>query len=1059
MGFEVLRVAGDGDCFFHVAALHLLNSEEGIPPAWFFEAPPKDAGPWKPSYHRHIVKKSIQLRREVAEWAAKQLFGDTDFTKLLEATRVAQFHVIDSLPVPNFDVYPEGCFLVDAGQEIAAAWEKTEPPHYDDADQEETMRIDREEPEDERRVRENRRKRLAAFFVYWYSLSFSEIEGDNQWAARAAVFGLSNLPRKSIYGEINPNEDSRQVEAGIAPFILFVKHQLQLTVVTEDTGFRGSIELLEDVLGASENNGLAYILAGEHLHYDAIIWRNDDDELEGVNDRAFKTVDFGSSSSAVIPNFLSLNRGDEATQRSELMIGMGVWNINHLGKANKGKQATGPIQPFQTRQQPSRSAKASVGDKYKNTSADWEGDDGGHQQADDTKNKIKLYAVQQLVQNNLDWLDIFALNEVNTGIDRLQGVSNAKLYPGPHMVSMGPKSDIGQQEYYPLFILERPQRQFTINHIGYSAYFAGDDYRQDVKAYEDLVWMKTKNKAFRRNQMEAQRLREAESKKRQDKNRRKAARTDEPGEKIVYDFEKHPSFRPVVIHRLLIDEGKPSETNVNVGIVHTTPGGTEFERFMVYSQLEEFFKKAAAGLLDMKGSRTKNLWLVAGDYYLLDESLVKEERYIQAKDIERVQREIWEALAKLAKRFAETCETHANLPSALSQKALEYKNQASGEKKSTKRKRGGSESEIKADEATTRSEAAGDEMGKLRTNLKKLQSQLEKWKATDEDFGRCGEMLDFHEAFLGKLNLSISLLEDHRQWLRSGFVTIHEQSDMKMEEDDDDTVIAADDETEKDEYLSPKSFFKRNQALSRTLRHRLRNLIGITFQGQVSRWFDIIQTIWGTNIHTKAIVDPGGRGVEYTSFRIADFVVCSKEWKTRGIGLFDKGGKIVRVDDAALSTSLSWRSLSDHFPIGGRFSMVSQDYRVECVFLDDFDKEKRKAKMMLYLLDLNSQLPQDRHMREEIHATWWADGDVKTARDEEKNWDDNVRAYEHMFEVLQERIWNYFNERPDWGTKDADLQTFYQLSFHKSYPEDVFRAILPLAATLRPAQEISIVID
>jgi hypothetical protein len=215
-----------------------------------------------------------------------------------------------------------------------------------------------------------------------------------------------------------------------------------------------------------------------------------------------------------------------------------------------------------------------------------------------------------------------------------------------------------------------------------------------------------------------------------------------------------------------------------------------------------------------------------------------------------------------------------------------------------------------------------------------------------------------YEGFCGMLGLKISKDEkpSRESWLKScaamlkshGWLLahVHENASVDRKENKDE---------DREAYQPPLSAFAKNREASARWLNRFRNVLGRSFEAKLRRKFNVLQTIWGTNIHGAAVVDPTGSNprVEYASFRIADFAVCSKTWRSCEIGVFHKSKEgILRVDDKAVTTTVHWRALSDHFPIGGRFSLGVGDRRVQKIFVEESDSDFREARNVMYVRDI-----------------------------------------------------------------------------------------------------------
>ncbi|WP_437666356.1 hypothetical protein [Sorangium sp. So ce1182] len=481
----------------------------------------------------------------------------------------------------------------------------------------------------------------------------------------------------------------------------------------------------------------------------------------------------------------------------------------------------------------------------------------------------------------------------------------------------------------------------------------------------------------------------------------------------IIEEVRHHLYRPVVIHHLLVG-GKQS---VNVGIVHTTPGGTEFERKMVYSQLKKFFNEVASG---WQPDGVEALWLIAGDFYLLDESVVTSEarKGYQTRTV-RTWKDRDDPIAKdviveankargailLGQIEALKREIDA-IDEAMSGARTSSLTQADGA-------RGASElAKLKATGVKLCEEAMAGQRAKIQDLLDVLTAATEKWEDNngsvsiwklDADVGKAHSgliLLDRLAALqAGKLRLKDEeqcdtqlLLRAMTATLKKGFVdfTGLKGQIIDFERNVKKSVGVAEDEQaggtgkigkERDEYLSTQSYSARNLLLSARPEQRLRKDLGLTFAAQIEEHFHIYQTIWATNVHSSAKVD--SKVIEYTAFRIADFVVASEGWRSAELGLFHHEKKgLLRVEDeehdaegsVTLPSTVTWRAISDHFPVGARFSTRAHDLAVRHVFVDALDEdlyaEKRWAMAIWHMIDACQMLGGGRGPDD-----WWLEKD------------------------------------------------------------------------------------
>ncbi len=155
-------------------------------------------------------------------------------------------------------------------------------------------------------------------------------------------------------------------------------------------------------------------------------------------------------------------------------------------------------------------------------------------------------------------------------------------------------------------------------------------------------------------------------------------------------------------------------------------------------------------------------------------------------------------------------------------------------------------------------------------------------------------------------------------------------SNNNADEDEDDT----DEEDEEDEDESDEEKGAITNAQSKTpdlmtaLNH-LRNQLGITFAQRVENAHKVFsetdlspepglklyQPLTGTNWKTKTVKT-------WDKAQVADFFVASRAWKRVVVGVLQPSGGILLADQEEFPLNAEyWRDVSDHFPVGGFFSM------------------------------------------------------------------------------------------------------------------------------------------
>lgn len=210
------------------------------------------------------------------------------------------------------------------------------------------------------------------------------------------------------------------------------------------------------------------------------------------------------------------------------------------------------------------------------------------------------------------WLDVLVLQEINqVSIQSLHQLELQKqgliLALGPKMTSIGAKGGLGQHEYYPIVY-----RAGSLKYEGCWA-FHGGKWIRNTKGSEDeeIYWTKPEHK----------------SKSRKKSNELKGKSKKRKGLRNPNDYE---DYRPVVVHRLAMG----SQT-VYVGVVHTTPKGKHLSRAPEYKQVKSILEIAK-----QRSTAGNEHWIIAGDYYLDPESLVRpkkeSEPKVRAKQFETV---------------------------------------------------------------------------------------------------------------------------------------------------------------------------------------------------------------------------------------------------------------------------------------------------------------------------------------------------------------------------------------------------------------------------------------
>ena len=119
----------------------------------------------------------------------------------------------------------------------------------------------------------------------------------------------------------------------------------------------------------------------------------------------------------------------------------------------------------------------------------------------------------------------------------------------------------------------------------------------------------------------------------------------------------------------------------------------------------------------------------------------------------------------------------------------------------------------------------------------------------------------------------------------------------------------------------------------------LRNPLKMTIKGQLPTHWNVLQAVSGSNWHDKKILKgeipkgPVMRAKFYATARVADFFLYNSYWADKDIGLFRPQGGLVKVDTEQLKFTRYWRDVSDHFPVGAKFSTSRDDKRIDEIFV------------------------------------------------------------------------------------------------------------------------------
>jgi len=970
MPYDMLRVAGDGDCFFSSVGVHLkILSGAQIPLDWFTV----DSGNHAPPYHGFYVGAGRQVREGIADWLAQKLLGTslTVITSLWDSVvSPLEFKNIGAaLNAPDFSSVPEVSWLAHVPDALADRYRASKT--------------------------DAQRSCWISLYVYWYQRSYRWIEYSSQWAE---LCRLLELPKLCIWGHFDTTQAHAQGKtAGFAAAA--VQEYFGLTLVPVATNV--------DIWSLIVHDQNAWYIRNDAAHFNPLVWRQDVLSISLTQHKSEMEIDNGPVSTTTTTS-QAASRSLRNTVRDPFILGLAVWNVNHLGeKPPEPKRTSAKNKPdtssliMETKRK--RTSRFNIADLYEDENEDEDESESEDDEEDayidfdvkaftkkdkafekeemkfekvqkahdDTKNQQKLKAIGDLFDKQGRWMDLLALNEINLGVGRIEDQANGryKVYRGPRMIAVGGQRLSTQKEYYPLLI-NLKRTDYTIEHKGCIAVRADGTFK-NVAENELYPWIKS-GSAARRESNKSQLIGADELSKQ--------LRKMDQAENRWWD--QLPNHRPVIVHRLEVDKVK-----VNVAIIHTTPGGTEFERSMVYAQLREFFRNAKNGRYDAgKG----DLWLIAGDFYLYSESLVipTEEEFKWSALMQDVQRNVFDqCLKELPQTASKLKEAIVSLGKTLAAQLKErLADKTFFPDLGQNPKLGISAEDYK--------EAADYWIDRLKKAAKRIEAACEGLGKPPTDYWKKFEMIRETIAFLAhprgiwwQANKFAAEMDQKFEALKSADVEMQEdigtmgthstsatpskvkpqKLEMKEEqpqkgeggmkrrepEGSSDDVHEDEDEDEEDELLEGDSYFLRTSTIGRQVMQVLRNVSGATFQAALGDSYRIFQPVWGTNIHVQAkpidVTNPANP--KTTSLRLADFIISSTQCQSAFVGLVhhEKEG-ILRVDDDNVSTTCAWRAISDHFPVGGLFSLRSDDLRVHHIVIEDLADQKKQMRGFLHVL-------------------------------------------------------------------------------------------------------------
>ena len=1064
MGYRKIKLSGDGDCFFHGIALFLRERDGSIPVL--------------PNSRFAFTSWQVaNIRSTIASAAVESLFPGGCNLKILNhlATNVTEAaHVdnfLDALPALSFDgVVSKVAFKRALPHWLKNAWPNANP---------------------------GMRKKIAALFLLWYQHD-SAASKSQLWHTKAQLFGYGPC-NYCIHGDVDLNAEGSGQDSGFAAHLVYHVLGLNITPVLDSENVFNPLTLgyLKTLTARDPDH---YYLVHSGIHFDAACWV--DDALDPAISDQSHGLEISLKSAFSSRSFAAVSRAIKNTHRSSLVLGVGVWNINHLGEVSL------PLpEPKEG------SEKLPV--------------------LNETKNDLKVKAVKDILQQNSDWLDVFTLNEVNRtdGLDLLEK-AGYEVHEGPHLISKtegGGTEREGQNQYYPLVFTKNTKRDFTLE---WSGCFYVNSKGKSTKSSDGqkVEWTKPDNiGALVQRKMNLS-LATAEyvegedgNKFRKSQRQRKKKKIFDPSEEKNSDEpqiqieEKKPAeptraemietssfaeeyclFRPVVVHQLIVDKGQEGAVQVNVAVVHTTPDGTEFERVKVYEQLNAFFMGVGKPEVDLPCvEKIPVYWIILGDFYLFAESRIVEDKARGEAAPDRVkalydeevelEKKLIGSLKKGAERLRGVSDLIDNiwnyidgmkmLPSTRiarmgkiqvtdMTKAFNKlrKECEEGLKNYTWHPSWGGESPIRDNEKPSSEDLwqlAGDvdKLLKLRLPADEAEVWIAWWlsvvpKCYSEaaaEFREIAQRKDKRaqkawQTYAGNFKSlqgavqQLEQLEDAKDAALKKLAILHQHAadfaaivECLNDLDDGSTKrkrggnneSAPEQDTEK--YEAPVSYYLKNRADSAARLNRFRTALDFSFESKLKEKFNVLHTIWGTNMHGAATV--GGGSVEYTAFRIADFAVCSKEWQSCEIGVFHKSQcGLIRVDDKAVTTTVHWRELSDHFPIGGRFSLGADDRNVQLVFVEERDADFVAARNVMYLHDILDAfyLDAEKNKWKEIASFWpkqppsERSGDSSKAKASEMEEEPTGAAYADAFEIRKKLLLERLKSYPDlWEFSEA----------------------------------------
>ena len=346
------------------------------------------------------------------------------------------------------------------------------------------------------------------------------------------------------------------------------------------------------------------------------------------------------------------------------------------------------------------------------------------------------------------------------------------------------------------------------------------------------------------------------------------------------DWEKRENeYRPIIVHDLQVKVGAKPPLTVHIGVVHTTPGNLPGQSEDYEFQRENEHKQICQGLKQI--GRDGSYWIIGGDYYLSREArVINPASFNNVNEKTQFDKAVNMEFQKVWNRIKECFNKHGQ-PRTAFEKSLYLK--------------------------------AVDLSGKIDKTV--WEDELEKAIISEyqnlEDYLKQNELEDYL-----KQDKNPPSVKQKYQFLLS--ILQPSQS---------------------------RSYLQKNTGIQSAQEDAVRNILELTFEKQLPSHLAFAQTVSGTNWHDRETLEedipvdtnPKGCSIKRAKFfataRIADFFIYTKNWQKVNVGLMTPFGRVIAVDTEYLQYTRYWRRISDHFPVGGLFSIDQYDRKVENIRL------------------------------------------------------------------------------------------------------------------------------